>query len=40
VGFWKDNKKDGEGTLYFKDGSKFKGQFMNNLRQGIGKFVD
>jgi len=35
-GEFKNNKKDGIGTLIWKDGSKYQGQFINNRINGYG----
>ena len=36
-GDWKDDQKDGDGTLIFSDGTKYIGQFKNNNFDGKGK---
>lgn len=33
----KNNKKDGIGILFFKDGSKYEGQFKNGFMSGKGR---
>ena len=36
-GNWKEDQKDGDGTLIFSDGTKYIGQFKNNNFNGKGK---
>ena len=36
TGEFKNNKKDGIGTILWKDGSKYQGQFKNNQMNGYG----
>ena len=36
TGEFKNNKKDGIGTILWKDGSKYQGQFSNNKMEGYG----
>ena len=36
-GDWKEDKKDGNGIIIYKDGCKYEGQFKNNKIEGIGK---
>ena len=33
-GEWLDNKIDGNGTLYYPDGSKYSGVFLNGMPHG------
>ena len=36
VGEWKDNKKNGQGTLFHSSGNKYVGEFKDNQRNGQG----
>ena len=36
-GDWKEDKKDGNGIIIYKNGCKYEGQFKNNKIEGIGK---
>lgn len=38
-GQWNLDKKEGRGTAHFKDGSIYEGDFINDLFDGIGKFI-
>ena len=38
VGTWAKGKKT-NGTFYYKDGSLYKGNFVNNKKEGKGKFL-
>jgi hypothetical protein len=35
-GYFKDNKRNGNGTMISNDGHKYAGMFQNNLRDGYG----
>ena len=35
-GFWKNNQKHGQGTMYYKDGSTYIGKWKNDMRDGEG----
>ena len=37
-GYWKDDKRNGEGTLYFPNGKKKKRTWINDVYQK--KFID
>ena len=39
VGEWKDNKKNGQGTLTYADGNKYVGEWKDNNRNGQGTFT-
>lgn len=35
-GFWENGKRNGQGTMIWKDGKKYVGEWFDNLRQGHG----
>ena len=35
-GDWEDDEKNGEGTLYYRDGGKYEGQWVDDMRNGHG----
>ena len=37
-GEWKDNKKNGRGTLRYSDGDVYDGEFKDGLKHGRGTF--
>ena len=37
-GFFKNDKKDGKGTYYFNDGNKYYGDWVEDVRSGVGIF--
>ena len=39
IGEWKDNLRNGKGTLCYKDGLKYQGDFINNKFEGKGKYI-
>ena len=41
-GYWKEDQKDGDGSVVYKDGTKYKGKFKNNKFNGKGemKWID
>lgn len=38
-GAWKEGKREGYGTLKFKNGSKYKGECKNDMANGLGVFM-
>jgi len=38
-GEWKNNKRHGQGTLYFNDGDIYVGDFRDNKRNGQGVYT-
>lgn len=38
VGEWKDNKKNGQGSFIYNDGSKYVGEFKDGNLHGLGKW--
>jgi len=40
VGHWKDNLYHGQGTIFYADGSRFEGNFVEGDKHGPGKYVD
>ena len=39
MGDWHDNKCQGCGTYYYKNGDKFVGEFVNGTRTGSGVYT-
>ena len=39
IGYFKDGKKDGKGTIHFYNGDKFVGKFKQDKKHGKGKFT-
>ena len=39
IGEWKDNLITGKGILYYKDRSKYQGDFFENKIKGYGKII-
>ena len=37
VGEWLENKRSGEGTEFWRDGSVYRGQWQNDKRHGFGR---
>lgn len=35
-GTWKDNRKEGKGTFFWKNGSVYKGDYTQDLKSGNG----
>ena len=40
LGEFKGGIRHGKGTYFFKDSSKYEGEFLNDLYHGNGKFTD
>ena len=40
IGEFKDKLKHGKGLAYFKNGQKYRGEFINGKFEGNGKFID
>lgn len=38
-GWFKNNEMTGRGRIIWKNGAMFEGEFLNNMRNGIGKNV-
>lgn len=36
IGDWKNNKKNGNGKIKYKNGDEYEGQFKNNKKEGKG----
>lgn len=34
IGFWKENEKEGLGTMYYENGVIFEGEFKKDLENG------
>ncbi len=39
IGYFKDGKKDGKGTIHFYNGDTFVGEFRQDKKHGPGKFT-
>jgi MORN repeat len=39
IGEFKDGKRNGRGVLFFRNGSKFEGNYLNDMFNGFGKFT-
>ena len=39
MSYFINNKKEGKGVLYYKDGSKYIGMWKDNLKFGDGKLI-
>ena len=38
IGYWKNGKRNGQGTYYYGDGSKYSGNFVDNSLSGHGAY--
>jgi hypothetical protein len=39
IGEWKDGKKNGQGSLIYRNGNSYDGEWKDNLMNGHGKFI-